>query len=86
MGNVLLESFYYLAFLDFSIFKYLKSIFSSNFPDLAMLQFWSVNYICQVWKLYIFLDMSEILDNIYISVFLVNSDSVLILAFVKYVV
>ena len=28
--------------------------------------------------------MSEILDNIYISVFLVNSESVLLLAFVKY--
>ena len=30
------------------------------------------------------LDMSEILDNIYIWVFLVNSESVLLLAFVKY--
>ena len=30
--------------------------------------------------------MSEILDNIYIWVFLVNSESVLLLAFVKYVV
>ena len=28
--------------------------------------------------------MSEILDNIYISVFLVNSEGVLLLAFVKY--
>ena len=29
--------------------------------------------------------MSEILDNIYIWVFLVNSESVLLLAFVKYI-
>ena len=43
-----------------------------------MLQFLSVNYT-------FILDMSEILDNIYILVFLVNSESVLLLAFEKYV-
>ena len=44
-----------------------------------MLKFWSVNYT-------FILDMSEILDNIYIWVFLVNTESVLLLALVKYVV
>ena len=37
------------------------------------------------FEYYIFtLDMSEMLDNIYISVFLVYSECVLLLAFVKY--
>ena len=48
------------------------------FPDLETAQFWSVNYICQVYKLKLFfLDMSKILDNIYINRFL-------LVAFVKY--
>ena len=47
------------------------------FPDLEMAQFWSVNYICQVYKLKLILDMSKILDNIYI-------DRFLLVAFVKY--
>ena len=42
-----------------------------------MLKFWSVNYT-------FILDMFEILDNFYIWVFLVNSESVLLLALVKY--
>ena len=49
-----------------------------------MLKFWSVNYICQVCKLTFILDMSEIFDNIYILVFLVNIESVLLLALVRY--
>ena len=49
-----------------------------------MLKFWSVSYIWQVFKLYFFLDVSENLDNIYIWVFLVNIESVLLLALVKY--
>ena len=48
------------------------------FPDPEMLQFWSVNYI-------FILDMSKILDNIYILVFIVNRESVLLLTFVKYI-
>ena len=49
-----------------------------------MLQFCSVNYICQVCKLYFYLGNVQILENIYIWVFLVNNESVLLLAFVKY--
>ena len=49
-----------------------------------MLKFWFVIYICQVCKLYFFLDMSQILDNIYIWLFLVNIESVLLLALVRY--
>ena len=42
-----------------------------------MLQFWSVNYT-------FILDISKILDNIYIWVFLVNSESVLLLALIEF--
>ena len=55
----------------------LSLLFLAIFPDLEMLKFWSVNYT-------FILDMSEILDNIYIWVFLVNIESVLLLALVKY--
>ena len=50
-----------------------------------MLKFWSVKIIYARSLNYTFiLDMSEILDNIYIWVFLVNIESVLLLALVKY--
>ena len=49
-----------------------------------MLKFWSVNYICQVCKLYFYFGHVQILDNIYIWVFLVNIESVLRLALVQY--
>ena len=42
-----------------------------------MLKFWSVNYT-------FILDMSEILDNIYIWVLLANTESVLLVALVRY--
>ena len=42
-----------------------------------MLKYWSINYT-------FILDMSEILDNIYICEFPINSESVLLLALVKY--
>ena len=42
-----------------------------------MLKFWSVNYA-------FILDMSEIFDNIYIWVFLLNIESALLLAWVKH--
>ena len=48
-----------------------------------MLQFWSVNYICQVCKLYFCFGQVRNFGH-YIWVFLVNSESVLLLAFVKY--
>ena len=72
------------SFLVLSLYKNPKSnhylIFLAIFPELEMLQFWfiyarSVNYT-------FILDMSEILDNTYIWMFLVNSESVL--AFVRY--
>ena len=49
-----------------------------------MLKFWAVNYICQDCKIYFFSDMSKILDNIYVWLFSINSESVLLLALVKY--
>ena len=39
---------------------------------------------CQVCKLYFILDVPKTLDNIYIWVFSVNIESVLLLAFVKF--
>ena len=49
-----------------------------------MLKFWSVNYICQVCKLYFYYGHVRNLHNIYISVFSINSESALLLALVKY--
>ena len=66
--------FLVFSFLVFSVFKYLKSSFSSNFPDLEMLQFWSVNYLCQACKLYFHFGHVQ---NFGQYVFLVNSESVL---------
>ena len=64
---------------------YLKFTFSRKFP-------WSSNVKALVCKIIyarsvnsaLVLDMSEILNNIYIWVILVNSESVLLLALVKY--
>ena len=45
-------------FLVFSVYKNPKSnqhlLFLAIFPDSKMLQFWSVNCICQVYKLYFY--------------------------------
>ena len=75
-------------FLVFSVYKNLNSnhhlLYLTILPDLEVMQSSSVSYICQVCKLYFILDMSKILDDIYIWVSFVNSESVLILAFVKY--
>ena len=88
MRNNIIWKFSVFSFLVSSFFKNLKSnhhlLFLAIFPDLEMLQFWFVNYKWQFCKLFYILDMSEILDNIYVWVFLVNSKSVLILSFVKY--
>ena len=47
--RVLVFSFLVLAFLSI-----LSLLFLAIFPDLEMLKFWSVNYICQVCKLYFY--------------------------------
>ena len=88
MSNNIIWKFSVFSFLSFSFLKNLKSnhhlLFAAIFPDLKMLQFWFVYYIRQFCKLFYFLDMSEILDNIYIWVLLLNSKSILLLSFVKY--
>ena len=68
------------SLLVFSVFKYLQFIFSSNFSC-------SGNVKVLVCRLYMpgLLDMLEILDNIYIWVFSIISESVLLLALVKYI-
>ena len=55
----------------------LSLLFLAIYSDLEMLKFWSVNY-------NFILDLSKILGNIYIWVFLVNIESVLLLAVVRY--
>ena len=56
MGNVLFGGFLQLSFLVFSVYKNLKSnrypLFLAIFPDLEMLHFRFVNYICHVCKWY----------------------------------
>ena len=52
MGNILSEGFWYLVFLFLAFLSILSLLFLAVFPDLEMLQFWSVNYICLVCKLY----------------------------------
>ena len=62
----------------------LSLIFVGIFPDLEMLQFWFVNYVCQVFKLYFYFGHVRNLGrSLYLSV-LVNSESVLLFAFAKY--
>ena len=53
-GQCFISGILVFSFLVFSIFKYL--LFLAIFPDLKMLQFWSVNYVCQVCKLYIYFE------------------------------
>ena len=83
-GKCLIYRLLVFSFLVFSVFKYLKSVFLSIFPELEVLQFWSVNYICQVCKLYFYFGhVQNFGQYLYLSV---NSESDLLLAFVKYVV
>ena len=74
MGNFLFESFCYLVFFVFSVFKNIKSnhylLFLPIFPDLEKLQFWSVNYICQVRKLCFYFGLVRNFGQcLYLSVF-----------------
>ena len=71
--------FWFLSFLGI-----LSLLFLAIFPDLEMLQFWTVNYICQVCKSYFYFGhVRNFGQHFYLSV-LVNSESVLLLTFVKY--
>ena len=54
MGNVLFEGFQYLVFQFLAFLSILNLLFLAIFPDLEMLKFWSVNYICQFCKLYFY--------------------------------
>ena len=76
----------YLKVLVFSflVFSILSLLLLAVFPDLEILTFCSVNYICiSVYYIFI-LDISEILDNIYVWVFSVNGKRVLLSTLVKY--
>ena len=52
MGNVLFEGFQYLVFQFLAFLSILSLLFLGTFPDLEILKFWSVNYICQVCRLF----------------------------------
>ena len=82
-GKYFVWGFLVFRFLVFSVFKYLRFTFTSNFLVLEMLKFWSVIYICQVCKLYFYFGhVQNCGQYLYLSVF--NSESVLLLALVKY--
>ena len=51
MENVLFEFFWYLDFWSLAFLSILSLLFPAIFPDLEMLQFWSVNHLCQICKL-----------------------------------
>ena len=75
MGNVLFEGFQYSNH---------HLLFLAIFPDVEMLRFQSVNYICQVCKLYFYFGyVGNLGQYLWLSI-LVNSESVVLLAFVKY--
>ena len=66
--------FLVFIFLVFSVYKNLKSnqhlLFLATFADLEMLQFWSVYYICQVFKLYFYFgQVQNFRQYLYFSVF-----------------
>ena len=70
MGNILFEGFQYLVFQFLAFLSILSPLFLAIFPDLEMLQFWSVNYICQVCKLYFyFRRVRNFGQYLYLSVF-----------------
>ena len=73
-----------------AIYKKFKSnhhlLVLATFSELAVV-FWSANYIYQVYKSYIiFWGYQKFWINIYIWLFLVNSDGVLLVALVKYTI
>ena len=75
-------------FLVFSVYKNHKFshhlFFLAIFPDLEMLQFWSVNYIFQAYKLYFYFGhVRNFGQHLYLSVFSKQWKCQL-LAFVKY--
>ena len=60
----------------------LSLLFVAIFPVLEMLKFWSVNYICQTCKLYFY--FGHVRNFGQYLVLSMNSESVLLLALVKY--
>ena len=82
------QSMFYLKvfnimLLVFSIYKLKSNHHLAIFPDLEMMQFWSVNLYVPCVNILLSFYISRSLGNIYMSV-LVISESVLLLAFVIY--
>ena len=70
MGNILFEGFQYLIFQFLAFLSILSLVFLAIFPVLQMLKFWSVNYICQVCKLYFYFGpVRNFGQYLYLSVF-----------------
>ena len=67
-GKCFIWGFLVFTILVFSVFKYLK--FLAIFPVLKTLKFWSVNYICQVCKLYFYFERVQNFGQyLYLTVF-----------------
>ena len=73
MAIVLFEGFQYLVFQFLAFLSILSLLFLAIFPDLELLKFWFVNYICQVCKLYFcFGHIQSFGQYLYLSVFSKN--------------
>ena len=72
-----------IMLLVFSIYKLKSNHHLAIFPDLEMMQFWSVNLYVPCVNILLSFYISRSLGNIYMSV-LVISETVLLLAFVIY--
>ena len=73
-GHRFIWGFLVFSFLGFSVYKNPTSnhhlLFLGTFPQLEMLQFCSVNYICQIWKLYFYFEyVRNFGQYLYVSVF-----------------
>ena len=70
MRNILFEGLQYLVFQFLAFLSILSLVFLAIFPVLEMLMFWSVNYICQVCKLFFYFGhVRHFGQYLYLSVF-----------------
>ena len=70
MGSILFEGLQYRVFQFLVFLSILSLLLLAIFPDFEMLKFWSVNYICQVCKLYFYFGHARnFVQYLYLSVF-----------------
>ena len=71
-----ISGFLLFSFSVFSLYKNHHLLFLAIFPDLEIIPFWFVNYLCRVSKSYFYFG--------HVRSFLVSTKSFLLLAFVNY--